>query len=173
MTDQRHELALGHLEVTPAPADLSALLREVIDRFEPPLDGRIVIHAPLDGPVTGGGDSARLGQVLDNLLSNAVKYSPADSPIEIAIESTPAAVRLSVRDQGIGIEPDAIPRLFARYSRVGAEGRAQYQIAGLGVGLYISQQIVDAHGGHIHVTSKPGHGSTFTVTLPVRPGAAG
>lgn len=161
-------VALGHLEIAPAPADLSALLREVVDRFEPPLDGRVAIHAPPDGPVTGEWDGARLGQVLDNLLSNAVKYSPPDSPIEIAIESAPAAVHLSVRDRGIGIAPDELPRLFQRYARSGHAAGSGAQ--GLGLGLYLCRGLVEAHGGRIWAESAGlQQGTTIHLALPRTP----
>ncbi len=161
-------LALGHLELAPTTVDLVPLLREVIGRFEPPIDGRVVPRLPADGTATGHWDAARLEQVVGNLLSNAVKYSPPDTPIEVTISSTPDVVRLSVRDRGIGIAPEELPRLFQRYAR--ARGATPSNADGLGLGLYLSRGLVEAHGGRIWAESAGRQqGATFHVELPRTP----
>ena len=92
----------------------------------------------------------------------AIKYG-AGRPIEISVTATPTAAQLVMRDQGIGIPPDRVPHIFNRFERAVAD----MTYSGIGLGLYITRQIVEAHGGHIHVESTPGCGSTFTVELPL------
>ncbi|MCC6629473.1 MAG: PAS domain S-box protein [Chloroflexi bacterium] len=124
------------------------------------------LHLTLpDQPVVGMWDHDRMTQLLHNLLSNAIKYSPDGGSIWVTLARDGHDIRLSVRDEGIGIAPAELPRLFDRYYRVRrARGDA---IGGLGLGLAIAQAIVEAHGGRIAVESVEGAGSTFTVTLPV------
>jgi PAS domain S-box-containing protein len=110
-------------------------------------------------------DRERLGQVIANLITNAVKYSPEDSEIAVRLSSGHDTVSIAVADRGVGIPPEAIPHLFDRFYRVAG---TQLRTPGIGLGLYISRRIVEAHGGRITVESEPGKGSTFTVTLPVR-----
>ncbi len=120
---------------------------------------------------------ARFAQLLDNLISNAIKYSRPETPIlvTIAVEDAGAAGReatgkVSVADHGIGIPPEQLARVFERFYRVGGTADA---VAGQGLGLSICKEIVMAHGGRIWAESKgPGHGSTFSFTLPLAVGAA-
>lgn len=109
-------------------------------------------------------DEHRIDQVVTNLLSNAVKYAPDSGEIRLDIETTNSLVKVSVSDNGPGIPQDKIPHLFDRYFRVDASG---FQASGLGLGLYISAEIIKKHGGEIGVSSEPGMGSTFWFTLPV------
>jgi signal transduction histidine kinase len=102
--------------------------------------------------------------VFANLLTNAVKYSPGGREIVVRVERDGAAARVQVIDQGVGVPAEALPRLFDRFYRVSETARGA---SGLGLGLYISRRIVEAHGGTIAVASVPGQGSTFTVTLPL------
>jgi signal transduction histidine kinase len=102
-----------------------------------------------------------------NLLSNAVKYG-AGKPISVKLEAGPDRVRLAIADQGIGISPDDAAKLFGRFQR--AASIRHY--GGMGLGLYITRHIVEAHGGTITVASTPGVGSTFVVELPRFPAAA-
>jgi two-component system sensor histidine kinase KdpD len=108
-------------------------------------------------------DAAVLQKVICNLLENAAKYSLPGTPITITAEQRPAAVAISVADQGIGIDPAEQSLIFERFYR----GRAQADGSpGTGMGLAISRAITEAHGGHLTVTSQPGRGSVFTVTIP-------
>lgn len=108
-------------------------------------------------------DYDRLSRVLDNLLGNAVKFSPDGGTITLRTERTDDGRALvSISDQGIGIPEDKLPFLFERFFRV-----ERKRFAGSGLGLFIVQQIVDAHQGEVQVESQPGQGSTFTVTLPL------
>ncbi len=110
-------------------------------------------------------DPDRMRQVVDNLLSNALKYSPDGTDIDLRVELAESAVLTSVTDHGIGIPRDEIPQLFERFHR--ARNVSSRYYGGLGLGLYISRAIVEAHGGTIRVESVEGEGSTFTVRLPV------
>lgn len=111
-------------------------------------------------------DSWRLGQILNNLVGNAIKYSPPDSQITLSAEkSADKYITLCVKDTGIGIPSEAIPKLFEKFSRVRdeqAEG-----IEGTGLGLYIVKKLVEVHGGQISVESTHGEGSTFLFSMPI------
>jgi signal transduction histidine kinase len=98
---------------------------------------------------------------MTNLLSNAVKYGKG-RPIHLVVVGDADRVHISVTDEGIGISPDALERIFERFER--AAPMRHY--GGLGLGLYVVAQIVDAHGGHIHVDSLPDNGATFAIDLP-------
>jgi PAS domain S-box-containing protein len=110
------------------------------------------------------GDEGRLLQVVVNLLSNAIKFSPDGSSITVKAENTGDELLVHVTDQGIGIPEDAQPRLFQRFYQV--DGSATRNVGGSGLGLYISKQIVEAHGGNIWVKSREGEGSTFSFSIP-------
>lgn len=112
--------------------------------------------------VSGLWDKMRMEQVITNLLTNALKYGE-NKEIEITTEATDNQVTLSVKDYGIGISPEFQEIIFNRFERAGISAT---EISGLGIGLYITQQIVKSHGGDISVKSAPQAGSTFTVTLP-------
>jgi len=162
----------GQLDLRFGAVELVGLVEQLVGETGRSTQRHTVTLTAEPRAIPGRWDRDRLAQVFANLLSNAVKYSPEGGTIEVSLrwDGDPAhTVAVAIRDQGVGIEPDAIPRLFARYSRVGSDSRNHYQISGLGVGLYITKQIVDAHNGTIHVASTPGHGSTFTVTLPMHP----
>jgi signal transduction histidine kinase len=113
----------------------------------------------------GEWDRLRLEQVLDNLVANAVKFG-AGHPVEVSAEAgaEDGSVRLEVSDHGIGISPEDQRRIFDRFER--AVPATHY--GGLGLGLWIVRNIVQAHGGDIRVESEPGKGSRFEVTLPAR-----
>ena len=98
-----------------------------------------------------------------NLLENARKYSPAGTPVAVRLEVTAETVTVSVSDEGVGIPQDDQRRIFERFRR---GSTVDPGIAGMGLGLYIAQEIVRAHGGRVAVASRPGCGSTFSVTLP-------
>jgi protein-histidine pros-kinase len=152
----------GNLPLRRAPTDLVDLARRAAAEAERmSRDHRISVDAG-DLVVVGQWDWDRLGQVLANLLGNAVKYSPAGGRVVVQIEATDGGARLRVRDEGPGIVPEHLPKLFERFYRAGGTGAG-----GLGLGLYISRMLVEAHGGTIAAESEPGAGSTFTVTLPL------
>jgi signal transduction histidine kinase len=115
----------------------------------------------------GRWDRTRLEQIVGNLLSNAAKYG-AGRPVEVTVSSDSETSRLTVRDHGIGIDLEHQARIFDRFER--AVSVRHY--GGLGLGLWIVRQIVEAHGGSISVESSPGKGSAFTVELPRQPAAS-
>jgi signal transduction histidine kinase len=117
------------------------------------------------------GDQERNWQILTNLVSNALKFSDGEPRIALELRYLPdeAAVAIAVRDNGIGISSEDLPRLFRRFSRVGPSRRT---VAGTGLGLYIVKSMVEAQGGRIWVQSQPGEGSVFTYTLPMAGSAA-
>jgi signal transduction histidine kinase len=106
----------------------------------------------------------RLEQVVTNLLTNALKYG-AGKPVRVQLAREGTHARLSVQDEGIGIEPEALPRVFGKFVRAVSERH----YGGLGLGLYITRQIVEAHGGSVAVDSRPHEGARFTVRLPLSP----
>jgi signal transduction histidine kinase len=111
-------------------------------------------------------DRIRVEQVVTNLLTNAFKFA-GGKPIEITVEERGPTARLVVVDHGIGIAPEDVERIFRRYEQA-MPSRA---FGGMGLGLYIARQIIEAHGGTIRVDSQPGAGSTFIVDLPKRAAA--
>jgi two-component system OmpR family sensor kinase len=150
-------IASGHLELHPAPADLSALTTETIERYAP-LAAMARTSITLNAPpsVTGFWDKGALEQILENLISNAFKYAD-QKPIDVAIVCDKDKVRIDVRDRGIGMEnPEFV---FDKFLKAESSG-------GFGVGLWVVRHLCEAMEGSVRVKSKPGHGSTFTVTLP-------
>ena len=109
-------------------------------------------------------DSARLQQIVWNLLSNAVKFTPHGGKICVRVEQDGADARVTVKDTGQGIEPEFLPRVFDRFLQ--ADSSTTRSFGGLGLGLAIVRHLVELHGGKVDVTSQPGKGSTFTITLP-------
>ena len=159
-------ITAGKLALVPEPLDFAELVREVVGRFSPPSTAEGgAIHVQVDGPVEGQWDRLRVEQILTNLLSNAVKYG-GGRPISVDVRTggagDDAEVLLTVSDQGIGMSSDDLGRIFGRFERA-VSGR---NYGGLGLGLWIVRQVVDAMGGSVSVESQPGRGSTFTVRLP-------
>jgi len=153
------------INLEPEQLDLVPVVCEVIDRVRDSLsEAGCDLTLRVAGPVVGNWDRLRLEQVVDNLLSNAIKYGRG-KPIEITIEPRDDRVYLSVRDGGIGIPVEEQARIFERFERV----VSTHAYSGLGLGLWIVRQILDAMGGSIEVKSSPGEGSTFLVGLPNPP----
>jgi PAS domain S-box-containing protein len=115
-------------------------------------------------PVSICGDQERIGQVIINLLTNAIKYSPDADRVVVRMESDAQTIKIRVQDFGMGIPPHAISKIFERFYRAYNEEQPIY--SGLGIGLYISHEIVTRHNGSIEVDSKLGEGSTFILSLP-------
>ncbi|HEY8490169.1 MAG TPA: GAF domain-containing protein [Dehalococcoidia bacterium] len=161
-------LQQGRLELRPEPVDLQPLAAEVLARFEHAPDRTPAHTLVLDAPeaVAGVWDRDRLDQVLTNLLSNALKYSPEGGEVRVTLRRHGDTAELAVSDQGIGIPAEEQARLFSPFSRASTGG---HHIEGVGLGLYITQQIVARHQGEITVESAPGRGSRFTVRLPLHP----
>ena len=159
-------LEAGHVRLRPVPLDLVPLLRQVTAALRPQLAAkrqRLALDLPRALPPVAG-DAARLAQVFTNLLANAHQYTPAGGRIAVTAGVAGDHLRVDVRDSGIGIAPDDQARLFTKFFRAGnvADGQA----GGTGLGLAISRSLVELHGGRITVTSAPGAGSAFSVTVP-------
>ena len=158
--------ARGQFELMPEPMDIRPVLEEVVNRFRV-VAPKHTFQLYLDrGVYEGSWDHDRLEQVMNNLVSNAIKYSPDGGTVTIATQHEDAHLIVKVRDQGIGIPLEDQERLFERFYRGSAEGQ---EVKGLGLGLYVTRRIVEAHGGTIAVRSKPGQGSEFSFTLPLQP----
>lgn len=148
--------------------DLVGLVRTVVEQQQVSNSHhQLTLKAPTQA-IEATLDEGRIEQVLNNLIGNAIKYSPLDQPIKICVQLNSAAseVTISVEDCGIGIRPDQQTHLFDRFYRV--RDSATNKIDGLGLGLYISHQIITRHGGRIWLESIPGMGSTFCFTLPLK-----
>lgn len=157
-------ISAGRLVLEREEVDLAELARETIDRMRDEFERtRTQLHVELEG-VRGSWDRGRLDQVLTNLLGNAVKYGKGTS-VELRVQRDGNTARLVVADQGIGIALEDQPRIFRRFERAVSPRK----FGGLGLGLWIASQLVEAHGGTIDVLSQPGTGATFTVVLPLSP----
>ncbi|QRN95653.1 GAF domain-containing protein [Archangium violaceum] len=154
----------GRLPLVLEEMDLAVLVEEVAARMRPELEtAGCALSLSLESPLVGRWDRSRLDQVVTNLLANAVKYGQG-RPIELSAVATAEGVCLRVRDEGIGISGVDQARIFERFERAVPDRH----YGGLGLGLWITKQIVTLLGGHIHVESEQGRGSTFTVELPQR-----
>lgn len=154
----------GQLSVRPTRIDLTELAGRMIEQLAPQLNMagcKAQTYAPR--AVIGYWDEFRVEQVIANLLLNAMRYG-AGKAIDIEIEEVKIGVRVLVRDRGMGIAPDDQQRIFQQFERA----RSQRKGSGLGLGLFIADQIVKTHGGRIYVCSEPGAGATFSVILPLR-----
>ncbi|MDF2751462.1 MAG: signal transduction histidine kinase [Gaiellaceae bacterium] len=144
--------------------DLGGLLEEQAQLYEEESPLHHLELTLADRPLFVRGDRNRLAQVVGNLLSNAIKYSPDGGTVELGAEREDRTVRVTVRDDGLGIPLDQHDRIFTKFFRgdAGATG-----ITGTGLGLAVSREIVEAHGGRIGFDSRPGAGSTFWIELPL------
>ncbi|GHO85933.1 sensor histidine kinase [Dictyobacter formicarum] len=160
-------LQVGHLQVKQKPTDLLVLVTQVIDRLQltTPIH-QINLHTSVD-KLCVFIDADRIEQVLANLLSNAIKYSPQGGPIDITIkeETRTNEALLQVKDGGLGIPANQQSRIFGRFER--ADNVKAMHIGGTGLGLYLSRELIECHGGHIWFESEEGVGSTFCFTLPL------
>lgn len=155
-------ITTGKLELDREEVDLGDLVNGVISKMEDKAhaEGYDVTTEIEDG-VSGSWDRGRLEQVVTNLFSNAIKYGNR-KPIDIKVFQRNGYAKVSIKDKGIGIPNELKSKLFNRFER----GANAHQFEGLGVGLYLSMQIIKTHDGTIDVSSRPGLGTTFTVTLP-------
>lgn len=155
----------GDLKYEMAPFDLVALIRRTVEEATMTQPGRTCRLDLPSHPITGFGDADRYWRVLTNLLSNAFKFSPQDAPVEVAVTAGDTEIAVCVSDHGQGIDPDDLPRLFLKFSRVTQQG-AGPKAPGTGLGLYISKHLVEGQGGTMWVESTPGEGSRFHFTVP-------
>ncbi|MDQ3281976.1 MAG: ATP-binding protein [Acidobacteriota bacterium] len=154
----------GRLEIRREPIAWAHFVRDVVHRHHTAVsDRRFHVSVPDDDKIVTG-DRDRLEQVLGNLLENAVKYSPDGSDVTVTVEDRGETFVTAVCDRGIGIPADELGQVFERFHRGRQVSSANY--GGLGLGLYITKQIIERHGGSIWVDSKEGQGTTFFFSLP-------
>lgn len=157
----------GKLHIQMEPRDLRPIVRRAVEEqrlLEP--DRALRLRLPTR-PVTVLADADRISQVGANLLTNALRYAPGDSPIDVTLRVTRREARLSVRDRGPGIRPEEQAGIWERFKQTERGQATAAKSGGMGLGLYISREIIRLHGGRIGMRSVPGQGSTFWFTLPL------
>ena len=155
-------IGAGELTLKRETCDLAAIAREVAERYsEDAGKAHCPLHVHADADVIGEWDREQLERVVTNLLTNAIKFG-AGKPIDISVTPQKGGACLQVKDAGLGIAEEDQGKLFKRFERVAP----LMHFGGLGLGLYISREIVNAHGGTIQARSAPGQGACFVVTLP-------
>jgi PAS domain S-box-containing protein len=159
----------GGIPISPRPTQLRHLCRHVLEELEAGHPGR-QLRLKAQGDFQGEWDSDRLAQVLGNLGKNALQYSPEDTPVDFVLQDEGDSVSVEVHNAGAPIPADALSEVFEPFQR--AVGEEHPGTSGLGLGLFIVQQIVAAHGGTVAVRSTEAEGTTFTVRLPRRRGDA-
>jgi PAS domain S-box-containing protein len=155
-------ITAGRITLEIERLNVGDMIRDVVERFREAAEqagSPITVHA--DTPIRAQWDRLRVEQILSNLLANAIKYG-SGKPIDVDASVSEDTVRLCITDRGIGIEMDAMGRIFGRFERA----VSLRHFGGLGLGLFIARQFAQAHGGTILVQSQPGAGSTFTLILP-------
>lgn len=157
-------ITTGKLDLELKEENLAEFVKSVVNRFEDHLAlAGCSLKLEANEEIRGLWDQVRLDQAISNLLTNAIKYGQA-SPIEVTVTRDGDKAKITVADNGIGIDPKLQKTVFERFKRGTTDGKFQ----GLGVGLFIVKQIVEAHGGKVYVKSKLGHGSKFTIELPIK-----
>jgi len=156
-------ITTGKIDLEMEETNISQIVERVAERFSERLVNKKQITVIIKNPVIGLCDKLRIEQAIVNLVSNAIKYGN-NKPIMIQVSETTDKVKIIVSDQGIGIATDQQKRIFNRFER--AVSSRDYK--GLGVGLYITYQIVNAHHGKIHIESQLNKGSAFTIELPLK-----
>jgi signal transduction histidine kinase/CheY-like chemotaxis protein len=158
----------GKLVLDPRPLDLSQIIANSLDALRPAANLKnITIESVIDsGAAAIIADANRLQQVIWNLLSNAVKFTPQGGSVSVTLSRTDQEIQMTVRDSGIGISPEFLPKVFDRFRQ--ADGATTRSHGGLGLGLSIVRHLVELHGGSVRAESPgEGQGATFIVTLPL------
>ena len=154
----------GQIELRRAPIRLCDLVRDVVEMYHPLAEERSVrLEHRGDAAAIVEGDGQLLRQLISNLVDNAIKFNRPGGRVAISVSAEPANVTVTVADTGVGVPPEHIEHIFERFYQADSARCS----AGSGLGLSICHWIVAAHGGTLHVSSEPGAGSAFTVTLPV------
>jgi signal transduction histidine kinase len=158
-------LGAGQLQLKQDEIGVMTLVGTCVERAKPLAERKgIAIHIGEELAADVKGDRELLEYALYNLLTNAVKYSEPDTRIDVTAEETDRVVRIAVRDQGMGMSPAEVKKLFTKFYRT-AKAEQSGEV-GTGIGLSIVHQIIGHHGGKIEVKSTPGEGSCFTIVLP-------
>lgn len=163
-------LEARQLTLSRQTADLAELVREAAERIALEAPERPIELEICDVPAWVDVDPDRMAQVMDNLLTNAVKYGEPGTPIRVRVEADSDRASVSVTNRGPGILPEHMPYLFGRFER--ARDAARRGVKGIGLGLYITRELVEAHHGRIVTESVPGELTTFRFTLPLAPAPA-
>jgi PAS domain S-box-containing protein len=161
-------LDAGQLALAKKRLDIRKLVRASVERIAVTVPDRPVDVRVLGATPVVDADPDRIAQVMDNLLTNAVKYGFLDTPLGIDVDTGEKDVTVSVTNQGAGIAPEDVPHLFRRFHRT--ESARRSGVKGIGLGLYIVRELVEAHGGHVGARSTPGAETTFWFTLPLAAG---
>lgn len=156
---QHGKLLLNHRNF-----DFYEMLRETVEYIRRVFPSRTLVVNGLEGNLIVEGDDERLRHVCSNLLNNAIKYSPAGTPVELNTNVTHNEVVVEIKDRGMGISPEDIPFIFNRYFRV---KDVMHSHQGMGIGLYLSAEIIQRHNGKIWVNSEKGTGSSFYFSVPL------
>lgn len=151
----------GHLKISKTDVAIVEVVNDALVSLDSDSKARVDVN--VDSAIRVNADRARLAQVVSNLLTNGLKYSAETKHVEVSCVEVSGGVELRIRDYGAGIAKDEIPHLFEKFTRVGHEGGAD--VAGTGLGLFITKAIIDAHEGSVRVESEPGAGTTFLVGL--------
>lgn len=154
----------GKLALRPEEFDIASLIQETKEGLEQTTKHKIIFKN--NTPLNVIADRERIGQVITNFLTNAIKYSPDDKKIVITVEKNKTEVQFGVRDFGMGISKEDQARIFDRFYQ--AKSSAENTFPGLGMGLYISSEIIRRHNGKLWVESKMGSGSHFFFTIPLQ-----
>ncbi len=164
------KLESGEPHIDRVPVDVGGSLRRIADEaqaYAESLDLQLELEVGAGGPFTWNGDERHLDRIVLNLISNACKFSRPGGAVKVAVGSDREGIWISVADQGIGIAPHDVDRIFDRFVQVESSSTRRFQ--GTGIGLSIVKQLVTLHGGRIVVESEPGRGSTFIVHLSAIP----
>lgn len=170
MNDQVHgflnlsRLESGKIFLDKQPFEMGELASSVVSELQLTTSTHQIKINNFSNPVQVVADRDKIESVMSNLISNAIKYSEAGSAIEVSWCAKNGAAAFTVKDNGIGIKPQDLERIFERYYRVDGGSK---MVSGFGIGLYLSAEIIRRHGGTIHVESEPGKGSTFSFELPM------
>jgi signal transduction histidine kinase len=159
-------LESGQIQIDKQQFNVNELVAEIREEYLDTISTHPVIYQQVD-EITMYGDREKIGQVINNFISNAVKYSPAGSAIVLSCKIEEGSIVFSVKDNGIGISQQNLPKLFDRYYRV--QGQQTITVAGFGIGLYLSAEIIYRHHGKIWAESEVSVGSTFYFSLPLEP----
>jgi signal transduction histidine kinase len=148
------------------PCDLGTILHEMVEEQRTLHPQRVITVETPSQSIELAADEVRIGQVVSNYLTNALKYSEADRPVEVTLTREDAVARVSVRDQGPGLPPEEQERIWERFHQAaGITAHEGPDVVGLGLGLHISKDIIERHGGRVGVESEVGKGSSFWFTL--------
>lgn len=161
------QIDAGKVTLHKEETNVVTLVRGVLHEQDPKFDKRnqAVTFKPSRKDIVAAVDGARLRMVFENLIDNASKYTPEGKAIKVTLTKLSKSIRIAVADQGVGIEPKDVDKVFEKFSRL--RNTMSLSSNGSGLGLYWAKRIVDLHGGSITITSKPGEGSVFTILLPL------